>query len=323
MIPRVSSDRDPRARFETTGTDLDVASRMFEGAYDGTDFVGSQTVLPFTYRFRSTGDERMSFRSTRFDARMRGEVEPRDDYVVTWTSSGGGRVDVDRDEVRLRPGVPVMFPTGRPFVFDLADITQSLVQFERTYLEKVAAEFHGEQPGPLVFDHTAEPPADAIARWQAQVREAASVVLGPGPTTELALAETSYATAVVLLRTFPHRILSAPLRMPDGATGRVRDAIEFMHAFAHTPITTTDVAAQVGLSVRGLQQAFQRQIGSAPNSVLRGIRLDRVRDELVVASVEETTVASVAQRWGFAHLGRFSGAYATRFGEYPSRTLQD
>jgi transcriptional regulator GlxA family with amidase domain len=94
-----------------------------------------------------------------------------------------------------------------------------------------------------------------------------------------------------------------------------------MHAFAHTPISTTDVAEHVGLSVRGLQQAFQRQVGTAPNTMLRGIRLDRVRDELRRASAGEVTVAAVAVRWGFAHLGRFSGAYASRFGEYPRDTL--
>jgi transcriptional regulator GlxA family with amidase domain len=95
-----------------------------------------------------------------------------------------------------------------------------------------------------------------------------------------------------------------------------------MHAFAHTPVTTTDVAEHVGLSVRGLQQAFQRQVGTAPNAMLRGIRLDRVHEELRRASAGDLTVASVALRWGFAHLGRFSAAYASRFGQYPRDTLQ-
>lgn len=318
----MTTETDPRDRFEASGDDLDAARRMYEGAYDGTGFVADRTDQDFTYRFRSTGDDRMSFRYTHFDARMRGVVEPRDDYIVSWSTRGGGRVDVGRDEVRMRVGVPVVFPTGRPFAFELADISQNLVQFDRAYLERVAAELHGEQPGPLVFDHTVEPSLDSIRRWQTQVRDAAAVVLGPGGTTELAFAETSYATAVALLRTFPHRILASPVSVPQGATGRVRDAIEFMHAFAHTSITTTDVAQQVGLSVRGLQQAFHRQIGSAPNTVLRGIRLDRVRAELVDAAPDgDVTVAAVAQRWGFAHLGRFSGVYAQRFGEYPRDTL--
>lgn len=312
---------DSRARFETSGADLDAATALFAQAYDGTDFVAEQTDRPTRYRFRSSGDETFSLRSTVFDARMRGTVEPRDDYVVSWISGGDAVVDAGRDAVRLRPGVPVAFPTGRPFAFDFADVNQNLVQFERRYLGGIAAELHGAEPGPIAFDHTVEPSADAVRRWNAQARAAAAVVLGPEPVSALTLAETARSTATVLLQTFRHRITTDPVTVPQGATGRVREAIEWMHAHASAPVSTTDVAAHVGLSVRGLQQAFQRQVGAAPNTVLRGIRLDRVRDELLRATPEQTTVAEVAQRWGFAHLGRFSGAYARRFGEYPRDTL--
>jgi AraC-like DNA-binding protein len=315
-------DHDPRMRFETSGDDLGAALRMYEDAYEGSGFVARSTERPFQYRFRVVGDETMSFRSTRFDARIRGEVEVRDEYVVMWTAEGGGRIDIGRDEVPFRPGTPMMFPTGRSFEFELADVRQSLVQFERTYLEGMAAEYHGVQPGPLVFDHAAPLAAGDLRAWNRQVHEAAATVLGPAALSPLVLAETTRSTAVTLLRTFPHRLLAPEVSLPQRATGRVREAVEYMHAFAHTAITTTDVAEHVGLSVRGLQQAFQRQVGSAPNSMLRGIRLDRIRDELRRGASGDVTVAAVAVKWGFAHLGRFSAAYATRFGEYPRDTLQ-
>ncbi|MCJ1715476.1 AraC family transcriptional regulator [Microbacterium sp. M1A1_1b] len=315
-------DHDPRMRFETAGDDLDDAMRMYEDAYVGSGFTAHTTDRPFQYRFRVVGDETMSFRSSRFDASVRGEVDMRDEYVVMWLADGSGRVDIGRDEVPFGTGTPMMFPTGRPFEFELADVRQSLVQFERTYLEGMAAELHGAQPGPLVFDHAATLSPEGLRSWNRQVQDAAATVLGAAPVSPLLLAETSRATAMTLLRTFPHRLLAPDVSLPQGATGRVREAVEYMHAFAHTPITTTDVAEHVGLSVRGLQQAFQRQVGTAPNSMLRGIRLDRIREELRHGTVRETTVASVAVKWGFAHLGRFSAAYANRFGEYPRDTLQ-
>ncbi|MET3452649.1 AraC family transcriptional regulator [Curtobacterium sp. 1544] len=312
---------DPRISFETSGDDLAAAIQMYEDAYDGAGFRAAQTERPFSYRFRVVGDDTMSFRSTRFDARMEGELEARDEYVVMWLADGGGLVDIGRQEVAFGPGTPMMFPTGRPFAFDLQDVRQSLVQFERTYLEGIAAEEHGTRPAPLVFDHTQTPRKEDLRGWNAQVQRAASTVLGNAPVSPIVLAETARDTALALLRTFPHTVLAPDVTLPQGATGRVREAVEYMHAFAHTPISTTDVAEHVGLSVRGLQQAFQRQVGTAPNTMLRGIRLDRVRDELRRASPGEVTVAAVAVRWGFAHLGRFSGAYASRFGEYPRDTL--
>jgi len=312
---------DPRISFETSGADLEAAIQMYEDAYESVGFQAERTERPFSYRFRVTGDETMSFRSTRFDARMQGELESGDEYVVMWLADGGGTVDVGRQEVAFTPGTPMMFPTGRPFAFDLQDLRQSLVQFDRTFLEGVAAEEHGTQPAPLVFDHTQPPRREDLRGWNAQVRRAAETVLGEAPVSQLVLAETARDTALALLRTFPHTVLAPDITLPQGATGRVREAVEYMHAFAHTPISTTDVAEHVGLSVRGLQQAFQRQVGTAPNAMLRGIRLDRVREELRRSSPGDVTVAAIALRWGFAHLGRFSGAYAARFGEYPRDTL--
>ncbi|MBM7801380.1 AraC-like DNA-binding protein [Curtobacterium luteum] len=316
-------DLDPRSAFDVAGSHPDEAVRLYEEAYDGAGFSATRTDRTFGFRFKVVGDDTMTFRSTRFDGRMSGEVEVRDEYVVMWTAEGGGLVDVGRDEVAFGPRTPMMFPTGRPFVFDLADLRQSLVQIDREYLERVAAEVHGTQPGALVFDHAHTPDTEDLRAWNAHVQRAARIVLGPAPLTPLALAETTRQTAQVLLRTFPHTVLAPDVPLPQGATGRVRSAIEFMHAFAHTPITTTDVAEHVGLSVRGLQQAFQRQVGTAPNAMLRGIRLDRIHEELRRARPGDTTVAAVAVRWGFAHLGRFSAAYARRFDEYPRDTLQN
>lgn len=320
-IRSVTGQYDPRTRSAASGTDLEVARQVFMQAYGGTGFVAEQTERSFSYRLRSVGDGIMSLNATRYDARMAGETASADAYSVTWTSEGGGVIDVGRQEVELTPGMPVVFPTGQPFRFDLADVRQNVIQFDRGFLEGIAAEMHGTQPGPLEFEHAVRPRSEDVRAWNLQVQDTARVVLGAGPVSELAFAETSRATALAFLRTFPHRVLAPEALVPQGATGRVRGAIEYIHAHAHTPITTTDVAEHVGLSMRGLQQAFQRQVGTAPNAVLRGIRLDRVRDELRRGRPGDVTVAAVAVHWGFAHLGRFSAAYAQRFGEYPRDTL--
>ena len=143
----MTAEPDPRISFETSGADLDAAVHMYEDAYASVGFTATRTERPFAYRFRVVGDDVMSFRSTRFDARMQGELDVRDEYVVMWITDGGGRVDIGRQEVAFTPATPMMFPTGRPFAFDLQDVRQSLVQFDRTALERVAAEVHGAQPG--------------------------------------------------------------------------------------------------------------------------------------------------------------------------------
>jgi len=313
---------DVRHVVESSGDDLDLARAVFESAYGASGFLPERTDRSFGYRFRSVGDDALSLDSKRFDGRMLGEVDATSHYFVSWVSDGGGVVDLGRDEVVLAPGRPVVFPSERPFRFDLADVRQNVVQVDRRLLERVAAELHGTEPAPLVFDHATVPQRAAVRSWNAALRDAAQLVLGPVPLTPLAMAKATRRTAVALLRTFPHVMLVPAAPAVPGARGRVLEAIEYMHARADTPITTTDVAEHVGLSIRGLQQGFQRQLHASPNAVLRGIRFDRVRAELRYHSPGSTTVAEVARRWGFAHAGRFSSAYAGRFGELPSETLR-
>ena len=98
---------------------------------------------------------------------------------------------------------------------------------------------------------------------------------------------------------------------------RYQSDIVLMHRLA-------DAAAAARLSMRGLHDQFHRWLGITPTQYLRNVRLDHVRADLIAAREEGRPdgVAEVARRWGFAHLGRFSGVYATAFGELPSTTLR-
>jgi AraC-like DNA-binding protein/Flp pilus assembly protein TadD len=74
------------------------------------------------------------------------------------------------------------------------------------------------------------------------------------------------------------------------------------------------------VSPRTLQKHFEKYLGQSPTEVLRDIRLDRVRRDLLLGH-DSVTVGELAARVGFTHLGRFSGWYRDRFGEAPSATL--
>ncbi|MBX3644206.1 MAG: AraC family transcriptional regulator [Rubrivivax sp.] len=61
--------------------------------------------------------------------------------------------------------------------------------------------------------------------------------------------------------------------------------------------------------------------GTTPMHHLKNVRLQRVRDELLAASPNSTTVTSLALRWGFSHLGHFTADHRRCFGESRSTTL--
>lgn len=103
----------------------------------------------------------------------------------------------------------------------------------------------------------------------------------------------------------------------------VRQAIDAMQAHPEEPFTAATLARIAGVSVRGLQEGFRRHVGTTPMAYLRQIRLARAHGDLRAANPSTTTVADVAYRWGFAHLGRFAATYRARYNTAPSRTLRE
>jgi len=83
-----------------------------------------------------------------------------------------------------------------------------------------------------------------------------------------------------------------------------------------------EIADAAGVSVRHLQQSFMRYAGMSPTAWLRNRRLNAARRELLATTAAGKTVAEVAMRWSFWHLGRFSQSYHALFGEYPTATLK-
>jgi AraC-like DNA-binding protein len=127
-----------------------------------------------------------------------------------------------------------------------------------------------------------------------------------------------------LLLCLPHRYhdeLTAPAR--PGPPRAIRRAIDAIHDEPERAFSVADLATVAGMSVRSLQEGFRRHVGCAPMAYVQQIRLVRAHEALRHADPHRVTVASVAHRWGFAHLGRFASTYRTRFGVSPSETLRD
>jgi transcriptional regulator GlxA family with amidase domain len=111
----------------------------------------------------------------------------------------------------------------------------------------------------------------------------------------------------------------APAPASQTVTLGVRRAEALILTQPERPFTVNSLARAVGLSTRSLSRGFQRLRGYGPMAAVRRARLDRVRLDLLTAAPHES-VTNVAMRWGFYHLGRFSGLYAAHFGELPSAT---
>jgi AraC-like DNA-binding protein len=125
----------------------------------------------------------------------------------------------------------------------------------------------------------------------------------------------------LLVADHPYRqALAAPAE--PGRPAAVRDAMDVIEAGPHLPLTTSTLARQCHVSVRTLQQGFQRHLGMPPMAYLRLVRLRRAHRDLRSADPAHTTVASIAHRWGFTNLSRFATAHQTMYGATPRQALQ-
>lgn len=127
---------------------------------------------------------------------------------------------------------------------------------------------------------------------------------------------------VGLLATQPHTY-SADMLVSDAphAPKFIRRAESFIRDNLAQPLTILDIVQAVGVPERTLFAAYRKHKGLAPMAHHRVLRMQAARAELLKPS-QDATVASIACKWGFFHLGHFSMAYQRQFQELPSETLR-
>ena len=100
-----------------------------------------------------------------------------------------------------------------------------------------------------------------------------------------------------------------------------RRAQAFIEDEYRNPIQLKDLCTYSGVGTRTLQRYFAAHFQMSPSEYINTLRLNETRRALVNADPSVSTVTRIATSNGFSHLGRFSVAYRTRFGESPSETL--
>ncbi|WP_420363411.1 AraC family transcriptional regulator [Curtobacterium aetherium] len=322
--PTACDDAESRTtvRIEAAGSAPDRAVLDLSGYYAGRGWSARATDRPFSYRYTAVGDADVTLRRSQISGAIRGAIPASDDYIVQWLTTGHGVPDVLRDRVPMTGDVPMLFPTAREFVFEYEDYDQRVVHMSRRLVHEVADEqFHTGQVADLGIDHLRVLDPAAVTLWRNSLA-LLSRELRTGGVDTLLWHTLTRGTAAAFLRMYPPTAAELPPAVLLPRRARLRAAVEYVHEHAAEPVSVSEVARAAGLSVRATQEAFQRHLGVTPMQYLQHVRLDHVRRELLHADVGTTAVQSVARRWGFAHLGRFSAAYRATFGEYPRNTLR-
>jgi AraC-like DNA-binding protein len=207
------------------------------------------------------------------------------------------------------------------------DSPQLIVRVEQDAMERHLTRVLGRMmTQPLVFEPELDLTADAASRWHGAVQLLHTEVLQRGSLVQRGvgispLEEFLMSSLLYLQPSSYHHQLARPVRQPGRRT--VRRAVDYIEQHLSHPVTMDDIAAHVGASIRSIQLGFRDELGISPMAYLRDRRLERAREELTDAEPSDgVTVTSVAEHWGFHHLGSFAGLYRQRWGESPSDTLR-
>lgn len=310
----------PFDRLRFSSDDLEDSRAFLEGIYSGRQFRAWKTKEPFSFRFAAAGNARLSFETGFFLGHLQGVIPWSKDYVMSWFHTGSVTIDYPVGQLTSVGARPFLTPTETSFAFAMTAHRHSIVQIGAVFLEDIATERHGGHSQRIVFDYTAVPSPEALVSWRDTLAAATPLVVGE-TTPPIARHSAQVALVRSLLDLFPWRAVNVPESIRTESTKKLRQAAEYVHAFADQPITTADIAAAAGLHTRTLQSLMSEHLGSSPTRYLRDVRLDRVRQDLLSSAPGDALVADVARRWGFGNLGRFAAAYTERFGEYPRHTL--
>jgi AraC-like DNA-binding protein len=243
-------------------------------------------------------------------------------FLVKHCLRGAAQATQGRRQGEWREGQTVLLSAGvdTQLRFDQACVQQSL-RLDPARMEQLCARLLGYPlESSLRFD------LRPFSAELEQVWRRTLAYLYPGDGRALLLTAAAQASLdefllTLLLHQHRHNYseeLTEPV--PTPVPGIVRRAERYMQDHSETPLVISEVAAELGVSVRTLQAAFREWRNTTPQLLLREIRLQRVREGLLAGG--ETSVTDTALRFGFSHLGRFSAYYEAKFGERPSVTLR-
>jgi len=248
-----------------------------------------------------------------------------DRFVLLLAIHGGALAVQEGQKIRVEPEHTGLLlpPERRGSVHILPTSTTLTLTVERAAVE---AHFHKLTHAPLRAPlrcqgrvDVAEGPGAGLARliqFFAQEMERPEGLLA---TALLRASLTDALLTALLTCTKPtqDQIFAASAR--PVTPGLVRRAQAYIEAHVGDPITVTDIAQEIGVSVRALQASFAKYLGVSPHQHLTQWRLDLARRQLLDAE-PNTSVAQIAAGAGFPHPSQFAAAYRRRFDETPVQT---
>jgi AraC-like DNA-binding protein len=318
----------PLAKFERFSTDsLEFVRQAMTRAYCQHAIFADRSVRKLAARHHQVELNALSLNYLTYGAELTiqsGELP--DFFLVDFPLSGRAAYRVNARDFECHAGRGCIVSSGAGVRATWsADCQLITLKFRRTALERYLSDaLECRITRPLRFEPEMDCNSGAGASLRALVHFLVSELDQADAVRHLPLwsRQMERSLAMALLSAQPHNYSEAlDSKINTVSPGYVKRAQAFIRAnLAGGCIDMQQIAEAAGVPERTLFASYRKYVGLSPIAHYRALRLQAARTELMNPKDGET-VASVACRWGFYHLGHFSRDYVRRFGEKPSATL--
>ncbi|MCV7379253.1 AraC family transcriptional regulator [Mycobacterium alsense] len=307
-------------RYEQFRTvDPEAARRFFAGAYaPGWRVSGSASQLVVTHRRCAAPS--LALDEVVIQGRLTVEIPPAESVLViqpragSLTLTGGPFPNVEG---------PVLVANGMSCALRVNGARFDVVTIAAAALRKVAADWQAPVAHQIRFVNSRPRSRSALRAWQRALDYVSATLAAPDSAGQpLVVAALAPLLAGALLECYPSNGTAQELTGDPAIPETLKDAVAFIHRHVAGDVSINDIAAAVHLTPRAVQYLFRRQLDTTPTEYLRRTRLHRAHQDLVTAEPSNRTVTEIAQRWGFAHTGRFAVLYRQVYGQSPHTTLK-
>jgi len=300
--------------------DREAAQRFFDNVYaPGWRIIEFAKGSAVTHRRCEAG--LITIDEVLIEGQISCEIRADDSVIVIQPRDGSLRVG---GEPIPAGDAPVIAAEGMPCELRANTARFTAVTFESGLLRKVVAERNSPAPQQIQFLSCRPRSGAAVRTWHRTLDYVvASFACADTAQQSLVIAEAAQLLAAAMLECFPSNVNAGQDLLANPAIPPTfKGAVSFIQRHAGDGIGITDVAAAVRLTPRAVQYLFRQQLDTTPTEYLRRIRLHRAHQDLIAGDRSTTTVSQIAQRWGFAHTGRFAVLYRETYGQSPHSTLQ-
>lgn len=270
------------------------------------------------------GDEKLSIARLSYGAPVIVEPVPEPGFwVLSLPLQGSVDVFADTGRVDSRPGVASLIPSSGTGSGHWQGKTRQAVLRIREDLLCDACDGIADEPDRFLRRASPVLPVGSDAGLLLGALQTLTALdfrqymaLPPqGIANQWAAAASLIANAII-----GARLSGAGRKMPEASARqvRLRRARTLLQdlVYAGELLTVATLAQRMGLSVRSLQNLFQKESGSTARQAIHEAKLLRARELLQTG---RDSVTNVALDCGFQHTGRFAAMYARQFGCLPSQ----